>query len=208
MNVAARSPASEASNAAKPHLRSQRSCASVSERRCVSERQHRHGWPGKDRGLAGEGNVREGRWRRHRPPWRRIGRAMRILLCLCALPGLAGMHWDRAMPFQGPANPPWALTITGAFSSSATYKCQFAPLATEGNPILTSAFSPEAGASSLVCTTPQWTYGAQRTRLSVIDAASATPIAGPGGTAEVITYVIAFFSSCAGARIMLVSRTF
>lgn len=161
----------------------------VPEQCCVRDRQHSGCWPEMECGLAIGRRIRGGRCQSWRPSSRRIGRAMRAVLCLWALPGLAGVHWDRAMPFQGPANPAWALTITGSFSASTTYQCQFAPLATEGNPILTSAFSPEAGAASLVCTTPQWTYAAQRTRLSVLDVTTATPIAGPGGTAEVITYV-------------------
>ena len=159
------------------------------EQCCVRDRQHSGCWPEMECGPAIGRRIRGGRCQSWRPSSRRIGRAMRAVLCLWALPGLAGVHWDRAMPFQGPANPAWALTITGSFSASTTYQCQFAPLATEGNPILTSAFSPEAGAASLVCTTPEWTYAAQRTRLSVLDVTTATPIAGPGGTAEVITYV-------------------
>jgi hypothetical protein len=141
-------------------------------------------------GGGGDGKG-DGRTRHRAPASRRVRATIWAALCLCTLPGLAGVQWDRAMPFQGPANPSWQLTITGSFSAGATYKCKFSPLETEGNPIETGAFSPAAGATSLVCDTPQWTYAAQRSRLSVIAAATAAPIAGPGGTAEVITYVSA-----------------
>jgi hypothetical protein len=113
------------------------------------------------------------------------------LLCMCALPGLAGIQWDKAMPFEGRAEGGWPLTVTGSFTAAATYKCQFAPMETSGVSFIASdPVAPSAGATRIVCTTPRWSLAAQRTRLSVLDAATSTPVAGPGGTAEVITYVL------------------
>jgi hypothetical protein len=113
------------------------------------------------------------------------------LLCVCALPGLAGIQWDKAMPFEGRAEGGWPLTVTGSFTAAATYKCQFAPLETSGVSFIASdPVAPSAGATRIVCTTPRWSLAAQRTRLSVLDAATSTPVASPGGTAEVITYVL------------------
>ena len=112
------------------------------------------------------------------------------LLCVCALPGLAGIQWDKAMPFEGRAEGGWPLTVTGSFTAAATYKCQFAPMETSGSYFMSDPVAPSAGATSIVCTTPRWSLAAQRTRLSVLDAATSTPVASPGGTAEVITYVL------------------
>jgi predicted anti-sigma-YlaC factor YlaD len=112
------------------------------------------------------------------------------LLCVCALPGLAGIQWDKAMPFEGRAEGGWPLTVTGSFTAAATYQCQFAPMETSGVSFIASdPVAPSAGATCIVCTTPRWSLAAQRTRLSVLDAATSTPVAGPGGSAEIITYV-------------------
>jgi len=114
-----------------------------------------------------------------------------LSLLLCALPSVVNVQWDRAQPFEGRAQGGWLLTITGAFSDAATYKCKFTPLETAGAPIVSDAFSPDAANAKVVCTTPEWVYAAQRTRLSVLNVASSeAPIAGPGGTAEIITYVM------------------
>jgi hypothetical protein len=120
---------------------------------------------------------------------RSIGAAhsLRILLCSCAITTLSGQQWDAAMPFEGLAQGNWALTVTGSFNAVSTYKCQFAPTISTQSPITSNAFAPTG--SSVVCTTPEWTYAAQATRLKVLDAATNIPIPGPGGTAESITYV-------------------
>jgi hypothetical protein len=112
------------------------------------------------------------------------------LLCVCALPGLAGIQWDKATPFEGRAEGGWPLTVTGSFTAAATYKCQFAPMETSSVSFIASdPVAPSAGATCIVCTTPRWSLAAQRARLSVLDAATSTPVAGPGGSAEIITYV-------------------
>lgn len=112
------------------------------------------------------------------------------LLIMCAIPSLAGVQWDKALPFEGLSSGGWALTVSGSFATGATYKCSFAPAETEGQPIVSNAFATSAGNTQVVCTTPEWTRAAQRSTLSVLDAATTAPIAGPGGTAAIITYVI------------------
>jgi hypothetical protein len=92
------------------------------------------------------------------------------------------------MPFEGRAEGGWPLTVTGSFTAAATYKCQFAPMETSGSYFMSDPVAPSAGATSIVCTTPRWSLAAQRTKLSVLDAATSTLVAGPVGSAEIITY--------------------
>ena len=116
------------------------------------------------------------------------------LLCVCALPSLAGIQWDRAMPFEGRAEGGWKLTVSGSFSAApAKYKCEFAPIETSGGSIASDPVTLGAEVSgAIVCDTPQWgdQFAAQRTRLRVVDDTTSSPVAGPGGTAEIITYVL------------------
>jgi hypothetical protein len=118
------------------------------------------------------------------------------LLSMCAIPSLVGVQWDKALPFEGLSSGGWALTVTGSFATGATYQCSFAPAETGGQPIASNAFATSAGDTQVVCTTPEWTRAAQRTTLSVVDAATSAPIAGPGGTAAIITYVIPKSTCC------------
>ena len=117
--------------------------------------------------------------------------ALILLISLCALPHLTGVQWDRAMPFEGLAEGGWALTVTGSFSGATTYTCRWSPIATTGAAVASIPVAPAAGHTSVVCLTPEWSYAAQRTTLSILDATTGTRIAGPGGTAEVITFVLA-----------------